>query len=450
MITGLTHTGDGVGRYMGIPVFVPFTVPGDRTFVEITQVKKNFARGKLKQLHTEAPARCEPPCSAFTCCGGCSLQQMSYPEQLKQKTILVQDSLARIGHLSDIAVHATIGMEYPWHYRNKAVYHAAGTGSNLTLGFYEKGTNRLANSQGGSTTLTHHDCLLLDKDLNKAATVIKTVLNQYRVAPYNPRQQRGMLKQLILRKSATTGKCMAIFVTKAGEWGEQKAIADELLKRLPTLTSILRNVQYNSPKTPVGSKTILLAGSKHITDYIDDLAFHISATSFYQVNPRQTRVLYHKTLEYARLTGVETVVDAYSGTGTISLFLARQAGMVYGLEIHAEAIEDARNNALLNGIKNVAFKHGAVEKILPEMAINGLHSDLVVLDPPRRGCDITTLEAVERMETSRIIYVSCDSATLARDLKFLTGKGYRIEEVQPIDMFPWTTHVESVALMSKG
>ncbi|MDF9407351.1 23S rRNA (uracil(1939)-C(5))-methyltransferase RlmD [Pelotomaculum isophthalicicum JI] len=449
-ITGLTHDGDGVGRYLGIPVFVPLTVPGDKVLAEISEVKKNFARGRLKLICTGSLWRRDPVCPAFTICGGCRLQQMDYEEQLSRKTRMVKDSLTRIGHLPEVEVKETIGMKYPWHYRNKASYHVEERQGKVSLGFYEKGTHRLVyNSGEEGVARSGPECLLVDKDINKAAAVIETILNKHRVQVYNHRQRRGLLRQVILRKASATGECMAVFVTGPGEWPEEKDIAADLSEQLPALSSLIRNIHQGPEGIELGLENRLLTGQKYITDYIENLAFRISPASFYQVNPRQTPVLYHKALEYAGLNGGEIVVDAYSGAGTIALFLAGHAGMVYGLEVVPEAVEDARENAVLNGIKNVEFRRGEVEKLLPAMASQGLHPGVVVLDPPRRGCGIAALEAVEEMETPRVVYVSCDPGTLARDLGCLAGKGYRIEEVQPVEMFPWTPHVETVCLMSR-
>ncbi|MCG9969353.1 23S rRNA (uracil(1939)-C(5))-methyltransferase RlmD [Pelotomaculum terephthalicicum JT] len=449
-ITGLTHGGDGVGRHMGVTVFVPLTVPGDKVIAEISEIKRNFARGKLKMICAGAQSRREPLCPVYARCGGCGLQQMAYEEQLKQKTRMVKDSLARISRLYEVEVKETIGTEYPWHYRNKASYHVEEKQGGVSLGFYERGTHRLVyNADEEGIARNGPRCLLVDEDLNKTAEVIETVLNKYRVEVYKHRRRRGLLRQVVLRKANATGECMAVLVTGPGEWPEEKTIAADLLKQLPALTSLIRNIHHGPEGIEMGLENRLLAGQEYMTDCIESLAFRISAASFYQVNPHQTPVLYNKALEYAGLTGGETVVDAYSGTGTIALFFAGHAGMVYGLEVVPGAVEDARENALLNGIKNAEFLHGEVEKLLPALATQGLRPDVVVLDPPRRGCRVAALEALADMEAPRVVYVSCDPGTLARDLGYLAGKGYAIEEVQPVDMFPWTTHVEAIVLLQR-
>jgi len=448
-ITGLTHGGEGVGRHMGIPVFVPFTVPGDKVLTEITEVKKNFARGRLKMICASSRWRRDPACPVFTRCGGCRLQHMDYEEQLRRKTGMVKDSLVRISHLPEVEVKKTIGMEHPWHYRNKASYHTDYKHGKVSLGFYEKGTHSVVlDAEEERATRDDPGCLLVDEDLNKVAGVIEALLNKYRVEVYDWRRRRGLLKQVVLRKAYATGECMAVLVTAPGEWPEEKAFAADLSKQLPALTSLLRNIHEGPGGVSLGRENKLLAGREYITDYFENLAFRISAASFYQVNPRQTPVLYNKALEFAGLTGVETVVDAYSGTGAIALFFAGHAGMVHGLEVVPEAVGDAKRNAVLNGINNVEFSRGEVEIILPEMVTRGLRPDIVVLDPPRRGCDVAALDAVIEMDTPRVVYVSCDPGTLARDLSYLAGKGYRVEEVQPVDMFPWTPHVETIIMMT--
>lgn len=451
VITGLTHEGSGVGRYMDIPVFVPFTAPGDKILAEIIEVKKKYALGSLKKIYTGAQSRRESACPVFTSCGGCSLQQMDYQEQLKWKTDMVRDSLMRIGHLSKFLVSEISGMTCPWHYRNKAAYHVQRRQGKVSLGFYEKGTHRLVINPDAESVACHSSrCLLLDEDLNKASEIIEAVLNKYQVETYNPRLRRGLLKQVVLRKAGATGECMIILVTEAGEWPAEKAVTAELLEHLPATISLIRSIQHRyKGRGEFKLENRLLAGRKYITDYIEDLVFHISSASFYQVNSSQMLVLYNKVLTNAGLTGKETVVDSYSGIGTIALFLARHAGMVYGLEAVPEAVADARENAILNGIENVDFRCGTVERLLPAMATSGIRPDVVVLDPPRRGCAVAVLEATAEMETPRVVYVSCDLGTLARDLSFLVGKGYHIDKVQPVDMFPWTAHVECCCLLTR-
>lgn len=445
-INGITHAGEGVGRYQGMVVFVPGTVPGESVLAEVVEPKKNYARARLLEVIERSSARCEPRCLNFAACGGCRLQHMDYGEQLRQKTILVRESLARIAGLDGVAVLDAVGMTEPWHYRNKVHYQVENCRQGFTLGFFEESSHTLVPCFGDSC---NPGCLLVDRELNELASVIEKLLNNYGKEFSGQKRSGRFFRQVVLRKGFYTGEVMAVLVTGSGEWRQEKVFVDELLSLKPGLSSLIRNINDGPAGVVLGKRNRLLAGRETITDRLGALAFKISPTSFYQVNPAQTLVLYQKALEYAALTGRETVVDAYSGIGTIALFLAGSAEKVYGLEVVPGAVEDARENALLNKIGNVEFYVGEVEKRLPEMAAHSLHPEVVVLDPPRRGCGREALDAVVSMGTPRVVYVSCDPGTLARDLGYLAGKGYRVEEVQPVDMFPWTHHTETVVRIER-
>jgi 23S rRNA (uracil1939-C5)-methyltransferase len=445
-INGVTHAGDGVGRYKGLAVFVPGTVPGESVLAEVVEFKKSYARARLLEVVERSSARCEPRCLHFAACGGCRLQHMDYGEQLRLKTGLVRESLARIAGLDGVAVLDAAGMAGPWHYRNKVHYQVGDCRQGFKLGFYEESSHTLVPCFGDSCD---PGCPLVDRELNELASVIEKLLNNYGGEVSGQKQRGRFFRHVVLRKGFYTGEVMAVLVTGSGEWRQEKLFVNELLSIKPGLVSLIRNINDGPAGVILGKKNRLLAGRETITDRLGSLTFKISPASFYQVNPAQTLVLYQKALEYAALTGRETVVDAYSGIGTIALFLAGSAEKVYGLEVVPGAVEDARENALLNKTGNVEFYAGEVEKRLPEMASQGLHPEVVVLDPPRRGCGRETLDAVAYMQVPRVVYVSCDPGTLARDLGYLAGKGYRVGEVQPVDMFPWTQHVETVVLMSR-
>ncbi|MHB8985317.1 MAG: 23S rRNA (uracil(1939)-C(5))-methyltransferase RlmD [Eubacteriales bacterium] len=445
-ISGLTHAGDGVGRYRGFAVFVPGTVPGDTVLAEVVDLKKNFALARLLEITEPAPGRRRPECAFFPACGGCSLQQVDYREQIRLKTGLVRDSLTRIAGLGGVTVLDAAGMSCPWHYRNKASFQVGKLDGGYNLGFYEEGSHTLAAflKEGDS----RFGCLLVDRELNEVASVVERLLNKHGGTVDSKKQNGRFFRHIVLRKGFYTGEIMVVLVTGSGEWPRENYFVKELLSLRPGLASVVRNINNEPLGVILGRENLLLAGREHIVDRLGHLHFNISPSSFYQVNPAQTLVLYQKAMEYAALTGAETVVDAYSGVGTIALYLAGRAKKVYGLEEAPEAVADARGNAMLNEINNVEFHEGKVERRLPTLAARGLRPDVVVLDPPRRGCGREALEAVAEMRAPRVIYVSCDPGTLARDLGHLTGGGYRVEEVQPVDMFPWTSHVECIILMT--
>ncbi|HOV80896.1 MAG TPA: 23S rRNA (uracil(1939)-C(5))-methyltransferase RlmD [Bacillota bacterium] len=444
-ISGMTHGGEGVGRYKEVAVFVPGSVPGETVTAEAVELKKNYARARLLEIVERSPHRRSPECARFEPCGGCCLQHIDYREQLRLKAALVRDSLVRITGLHNAPVRDTAGMNYPWHYRNKAAFQVEETDGRYQLGFYEEGSRNIA---AFFKDRDHLGCLLVDGELNETASLVEKLLNKHGCAVDKQNRPGRFFRQVLLRKGFYTGEVMVVLVTGEEEWLQEKAFVKELLSSLPGLASVVRNINRPPGSVP-GRKNRLLAGKEYITDRLGHLIFRISSSSFYQVNPEQTLVLYQKVLEYAALSGVETALDAYSGIGTIALFLAGRAKKVYGLEIVPEAVEDARRNAVLNGITNVEFLAGEVERSLPRMAAQGIRPDVVVLDPPRRGCDRETLDAVVRMQAARVVYVSCNPGTLARDLRYLTDKGYQVAEVQPVDMFPWTYHVEAIVLLQR-
>ncbi|MCL5058862.1 MAG: 23S rRNA (uracil(1939)-C(5))-methyltransferase RlmD [Actinobacteria bacterium] len=443
-IGGLTHNGEGVGRCRGLAVFVPGAVPGDAVLAEIVKQQKNYAVGRLLDIREKSGFRREPQCSLFGSCGGCRLQNMGYREQLRLKTALVRDSLSRLAGMGDAVVRDMMGMENPRHYRNKAHFQVEEQAGGFRLGFYGEGSHSLSAVFGGEQS---RGCLLVDSDLNKTASKIEALLDRYG----REKAGRGFFRHVILRKAYNTGEIMAVLVTRSGDWPGQEGFAEELARAGGRVVSLVRNINDGPPGAVLGKKSIILAGKGYVTDRLGELSFIISPASFYQVNPVQTLVLYRKALEYAGLKtpGDLTVVDAYSGVGTIALFMAGQARRVVALEVVPEAVEDARRNGEMNGIDNIEFHTGEVEKLLPSLAGRGLRPDVAVLDPPRKGCVPEVLQAVAEMGTPRVVYVSCHPGTLARDLSRLAALGYRVEEVQPVDMFPWTHHIENCVLLSK-
>lgn len=456
-IIGLTHDGEGVGRADGFTLFIQGALPGERVRAKVMKVKKQYGYAKLEELMLKSPSRIEPPCDIYKECGGCQLQHFDYPAQLEWKRQHVVDNLMRIGklnvdgegNLSDgenastgIVVHPTVGMDEPWRYRNKASV-PIGTSSKdgqLIAGFYARGSHRIIDMD---------DCLIEHEHNDEVIRVVKRIGRELGATPYDEETGRGVLRHVMARTGVVTGEIMVVLVTNSRKLPSSDEWVRRIREELPGVKSIVQNVNERNTNVIFGDETRVLWGSEVIYDELDGIRFAISARSFYQVNPMQTVELYRKAVEYAGLTGSETVIDAYCGIGTISLFLARQAGRVYGVEIVPEAIEDAARNAALNGITNASFEAGPAEVVIPRWRKEGITADVIVVDPPRKGCDPALLETILAMKPERVVYVSCNPSTLARDLRVLEDGGYRTAEVVPVDMFPWTVHVEAVVLLHR-
>ena len=432
----LTHDGAGVAKVEGYPLFVPNGLPGEKAKIKVIKVNKGYGFGRLIEITEDSPYRVEPECPIYKECGGCQLQHMSYEGQLKAKEKQVSDVLQRIGKLENVKVHPVIGMENPWRYRNKAQVPIGENEGGLIGGFYQQRSHQIIDMKA---------CIIQQEKNDEVVKKVKEICNINGVRAYDEQKHKGELRHIMARYGLKSGEVMVVLVTRTNELTGKKKIIEEIAKRIPGVKSIVQNI--NSKKTNVifGDETKVLWGEEVIYDSIGDIKFAISARSFYQVNPEQTKVLYDKALEYADLTGEENVIDAYCGIGTISLFLAQKARKVYGVEIVPEAIEDAKKNAELNGISNVEFAVGEAETVIPEWYENGVVADVLVVDPPRKGCDDKLLQTIINMKPKKVVYVSCNPATLARDLRVLEDGGYQTVEVQPVDMFPQTMHVECVA-----
>jgi 23S rRNA (uracil1939-C5)-methyltransferase len=432
----LTHDGAGVAKVEGYPLFVPNGLPGEKAKIKVIKVNKGYGFGRLMEITEDSPYRVEPECPIYKECGGCQLQHMSYEGQLKAKEKQVSDVLQRIGKLENVKVHPVIGMENPWRYRNKAQVPIGENEGGLIGGFYQQRSHQIIDMKA---------CIIQQEKNDEVVKKVKEICNINGVRAYDEQKHKGELRHIMARYGLKSGEVMVVLVTRTNELTGKKKIIEEVAKRIPGVKSIVQNI--NSKKTNVifGDETKVLWGEEVIYDSIGDIKFAISARSFYQVNPEQTKVLYDKALEYADLTGEENVIDAYCGIGTISLFLAQKARKVYGVEIVPEAIEDAKKNAELNGISNVEFAVGEAETVIPEWYENGVVADVLVVDPPRKGCDDKLLQTIINMKPKKVVYVSCNPATLARDLRVLEDGGYQTVEVQPVDMFPQTMHVECVA-----
>ncbi len=453
LIEDMGVDGEGIGKKEGAIFFVKDAVLGDRVLAKIMKMKKNYGYARLLQVIAPSPYRVEPRCNYHRQCGGCQMQALDYQKQLEFKENKVKNNLKRIGGFrlpEDIPViHPVIGMEKPYYYRNKAQF-PIGTDKNgkIVTGFYAAHSHNI---------IPNRQCFLGEKVNEKILDVVISFMEENGITAYEEATGTGLVRHVLTRVGFRTGERMVCLVIN----GKSLPCAEKLVEKLRTIegmTSILLNVNRENTNVILGREIISLWGKNFISDYIGNIKYQISPLSFFQVNPVQTQRLYEKALEYAGLTGKEIVWDLYCGIGTISLFLAQRAKKVYGVEIVAPAIADARQNARINGIENVEFFVGKAEEVLPEFYEKGcwdaqigdmLHPDVIVVDPPRKGCDEKCLETIVKMQPGRVVYVSCDSATLARDLKYLCEGGYEVREVQMVDMFPQTTHTECVVLIQR-
>lgn len=434
--------GEGIGRADGYTLFVKDTIPGDRVRGIVVKDAKRYGYGRLTEIIEPSKNRVEAVCPQARRCGGCQIQEMSYESQLEYKKNKVKNNLDRIGGLSGYTIHDTLGCSTPFRYRNKAQF-PIGRDKNgrIIAGFYAGRTHSIIECS---------DCMIGIEENKVILDIIIEHMEKHGLEPYDEISHRGLVRHVLIRKGFATGEIMVSIVINGSRLKAQEELVAALLKNVKGMKDISLNINRERTNVILGQDIETLYGDGYITDYIGDVKFRISPLSFYQVNPEQTGVLYGKALEYAGLTGGETVFDLYCGVGTISLFLARSAGKVYGVEIVPQAIEDAKINARINGIENVEFLTGKAEEIIPRLYNeHGITADVVVVDPPRKGCDEKLLSTIVEMSPERVVYVSCDSATLARDLKYLTESGFEVRDVQPVDMFANSVHVETVCLLSR-
>lgn len=496
-IEDMSVNGEGIGKADGVAFFVKDAVIGDQVLVKVIKMKKRYGYARLLKILSPSLYRVKPLCEYWRQCGGCQIQSLDYTQQLHYKEEKVRNNLKRIGGFSiadmerkeqKFLFHPIIGMEKPFFYRNKAQF-PIGTDKNgrIVTGFYAARSHNIIPSR---------NCYLGVEINEKILDIVISFMERYHISAYDERTSKGLVRHVLIRFGFVTEEIMVCLVINGNTLPHAELLI-ELLQEIEGMTSIVLNINQKNTNVILGEKIINLWGQDYITDYIGEVKYQISPLSFYQVNPVQTKKLYETVLDYAALTGKETVWDLYCGIGTISLFLAQRAKQVYGVEVVAPAIADARNNAKINGIENVEFFVGKAEEVLPafyenyvketqenvkdmglqsemeaclnqfeiedkgaaedqiEIADKGdaegrkmLRPDVIVVDPPRKGCDDKCLETIVKISPSRVVYVSCDSATLARDLKYLCERGYEVREVQPVDMFPQTVHVETVCALS--
>ncbi|MCL2559166.1 MAG: 23S rRNA (uracil(1939)-C(5))-methyltransferase RlmD [Turicibacter sp.] len=438
-IEDLSHDGLGIARIEGFLLFVKDALPGERVVAKVTGAKKNYGHARTIERVKTSPNRITPPCPLFDACGGCQIQHMSYEKQLAFKKNIVVRNMEKFANITNPPVLDVIGMDEPWRYRNKTqVPFGRDAVGNVVAGFYKSRSHEIIDMPS---------CLVQTEVADAIIAKVKQLVEKLNIEPYNEQNQTGVLRHVVIRAGFKTDELMVIFVTITPDLPHQERLCQPLLESFPAIKSIVHNTNPRATNVIFGDTTNTIYGSDYIKDELDGLEFLISARSFYQVNPIQTEILYKLAVDYAAIGKEDTVFDAYCGIGTITLFLARAAKKVYGVEIVPDAIADAKKNAKMNGFENTHFEVGKSEVVIPRLISEGVKPDVIVVDPPRKGCDMALLEAITAAKPARVVYVSCDSATLARDVAILEAGGYQLEIVQPVDMFPQTSHVECVSLL---
>lgn len=438
------YEGEGIAKIDNkYPIFIEGALKGEKVKVRIVKVNKNFAYGKLMEVLEASEERVNPPCAIYKRCGGCKLQHASYKAQLDFKWDRVKDCVSKIGKLDSSIVKYPLGMENPWRYRNKVQLPIGLINGEVKIGFFAPRSHDIIDMES---------CLIQDEIGDKVVKLTREWIEKFNIRPYNvdgEYDEKGIVRHIMIRRGFTTNEVMIVLVTNGEKLPHKEEFVDLMVKNILGIKSIIQNINSKKTNVILGLESKTLWGEDTISDYIGDFRFNISPLSFFQVNPIQTEVLYGKALEYANLTGNEEVFDAYCGTGTITLFLSQKAKKVYGVEIIPQAIDNAWINAKENKVENVEFFVGESEVVIPDLINKGVKADVVVVDPPRKGCDKKLLDAITNIDAKKIVYVSCDPSTLGRDLQVLEENGYKTLEVQPVDMFPNTAHIENVALLIK-
>lgn len=440
-IKRLGINGEGVGYFKRQVVFVPGALPGEEVVVEATKVQPKFAEGRIKKIRKKSPYRVQPPCPVYEECGGCQLQHLRYDQQLKEKRDIVIQALERHTKLpvAQIDIRETIGMDDPWNYRNKSQFQVGSRDGQILAGLYGINSHKLVNIQ---------QCVVQHPLTNKATEAVKQVLQDLKIPIYNERSRKGIVRTIVARVGIQTGELQIVLITSQKNLPQQDLLVERIKKAVPEVRSIVQNVNGQKTSLIFGDQSITLEGTDFIQETLGDLQFELSARTFFQLNPEQTIRLYNEVKEAAGLTGTEKVVDAYCGVGTIGLWMAEQAGEIRGMDIIRESIEDAKKNAERHGIKHAKYVVGKAEEIMPKWVKQGWKPDVVIVDPPRTGLDQQLLKTILQVKPKKVVYVSCNPSTLAKDIAVLAPK-YKVKYMQPVDMFPQTAHVECVAWMSR-
>lgn len=439
-IKRLGINGEGVGYFKRQVVFVPGALPGEEVVVETTKIHPKFAEAKIKNIRKKSPYRVQPPCPVYEECGGCQLQHLRYDIQLKEKRDIVIQALERHTKLpvESLDIRDTIGMEDPWNYRNKSQFQVGKKDEKVLAGLYGLNSHRLIH-------IDH--CAVQHPKTTKATGKVRKILEKLNVPIYNERTKKGIVRTIVTRVGVQTGELQIVLITTKKELPHKDQIVAEIKKRMPEVKSIVQNINGEKTSLIFGKETIALEGREYIQESLGDLSFELSARTFFQLNPEQTIKLYDEVKKAASLKGKEKVVDAYCGVGTIGLWVADQAAEIRGMDVIRESIDDAKKNAARHGIKHAHYVTGKAEEVFPKWAKEGWKPDVVIVDPPRTGLDGGLLRSLLKSQPKKIVYVSCNPSTLAKDIAVLSEQ-YQVKYIQPVDMFPQTAHVECCALIT--
>lgn len=435
-VIDLTHEGHGVVKFDRYPIFVPNALIDETIDFKVIKVKKNFAIGKLIDIKEQSKDRIEPPCVYYDKCGGCQLQHMTYEAQLEMKKAQVVNLFQRKAGFKDAIIHDTIGMDNPWYYRNKSQIPVGKNNENKVItGFYRQRSHDIIDMD---------ECLIQDQIHQEVINKLKVWFNELNVSVYNEHKKQGLMRHVVIRTGHHSRELMVIFVTNGKKFKQSDILTERLKQHFPDIVSIKHNVNDTHSNVIMGQHSYTLYGKDEIIDTLSDVTFKINDQSFYQINSVQTEKLYQRAIDYAELQGEETVLDTYCGIGTIGLYMAPQAKHVYGVEVVPEAIADAQQNATINQFENTTFVCGKAEEVILKWKAEGIKPDVVMVDPPRKGCDETFLETLLTLNPKKIVYISCNPSTQQRDAQVLAQQ-YKLTQITPVDMFPHTTHVETVA-----
>lgn len=440
-IIDVNHMGKGVAKIDNFVVFIDGVITGDRAQIKIIESKKNYAVGKPLKITKKSEQRVVPACNHFEKCGGCQLMHMNYAEQLKYKKNRVINELNRANiDMNNVLINETIGMQNPFRYRNKTAFSVSKKNNEIHIGPYEQGTYNTVDIEG---------CLIQSEEADKAVSLFKDLMIKYKVDAYYKKSKKGTVRNIVIRNNRKN-ELMFIIVTNEEKFKNKDSIVRELVEGNTNIKTIIQNINNKNTNLVMGRKNITLYGDGTINDTIDDLNFTISPETFFQINPIQTEKLYQTAINYANIQKDEICFDIYCGIGTISLMAAKNAKKVYGIEIVEQSIINARENAVINNINNTEFYAGKAEEVVPRLYQQNIKADVVIVDPPRKGCEEEVIDTIIKMAPKKVVYVSCNPSTLVRDVKLLEAGGYNLKRVQPVDMFPWTVHVEAIILMTRS